>query len=192
MIRLVDLAHEAVAAVLRPGGVAIDATAGNGHDTLFLARIVGPEGLVYSFDIQAEAIDRTRRLIDDNRLANVQLHILDHAKMDEVIPPHHCGRIDAAMFNLGWLPNGDKSVVTRTESTIRSVGFALMILAPGGIMTVIAYPGHPGGDEEAKAVKEMLESLEKSEFKVEVVKPEPISAPILFKVLHCSPSLRDG
>ena len=61
-ISLVNVAHNLIKDVLHPGDIAIDATVGNGHDTLFLVEQVSPSGKVFGFDIQQAAIDSTRAI----------------------------------------------------------------------------------------------------------------------------------
>jgi len=139
-----------------PGDVVVDATAGNGSDTLFLARTVGPQGLVYAFDVQAEALASTeRRLLaepEPGSLAQVKLTLAGHETMAEVIPSDQHGRIAAAMFNLGYLPGASSPLITKPETTLAALDSALKLLRGGGILTVVVYPGHEGGLEEADAV----------------------------------------
>ena len=146
-------AHAAVAEVLRPGDLAVDATAGNGHDTRFLAERVGPEGRVHALDVQEAAVAATRQRLTGAGLAErVHLHHCGHEHLAEAVPPAHHGRVRVVMFNLGYLPAGDKARITRTETTLAGLRAAADLLAPGGRLTVVAYPGHPGGAEETEAV----------------------------------------
>ncbi len=142
-------AHEEVAAVLRPGDVAVDATAGNGHDTCFLAGRVGPAGRVVAFDIQPEALAATRQRLGEAGLADrVELFEESHAAMARRVAPG----VGAVMFNLGYLPGGDHGLITRTQETLAALESAAGLLRSGGVLTVVCYPGHSGGDEEAAAV----------------------------------------
>ncbi|MCI0666795.1 MAG: methyltransferase domain-containing protein, partial [Methylococcaceae bacterium] len=96
MMRLVERAQQIIAAVLRPGDIAIDATLGNGLDTLFLARGVGPEGIVYGFDIQPEAIEITRNNLRGAGLENrTRLVLGSHADLDRHIANEHRQRVKA-------------------------------------------------------------------------------------------------
>lgn len=165
---LTEQAHQIVGEVVLPGDVAIDATAGNGHDTVFLAGRVGATGRVYSLDIQAEAIEKTRARLLAADLANVELIQRDHAGLADLVPTQLRGSIRAIVFNLGFLPGGDKSIITRVGSTVKAIRSALDILMPGGVLTVIAYPGHPGGAEEAASVAEMLQQLDADDWSTEV------------------------
>ncbi|RKP53881.1 methyltransferase domain-containing protein [Cohnella endophytica] len=146
-----------------PGDIAVDATAGNGSDTLFLARTVGPKGTVFAFDIQAEALESTRRRLESEamqeELATVALVREGHENMSEAIPVERHGRIAAVMFNLGYLPGAESDVITHPASTLAALESALRMLRPGGIVTVVVYPGHEGGQTEADAVSSWAEAV---------------------------------
>jgi predicted methyltransferase len=182
MSRLTEVAQAEVLAVLQLGEAAIDATAGNGHDTCFLCERVGSTGRVFAFDIQTEALARTVEATGES--ANLVLIHLDHAGMRDAIPTQYHGRIGAIMFNLGYLPGGNKNVTTQTDSTVHAVSASLELLRPGGVLTVLAYTGHPGGVEEAEAVERLLERLSNTTFIAREYRSEPDSAttPRLFAV----------
>lgn len=144
--RVTEFAHLLVKRCLTSGGHAIDATVGNGYDTCFLAGLVGTEGRVDGFDIQNEAIARTREKTAG--LPQVHLHHLGHEQMGEQVPEP----VEVVMFNLGYLPSGDKSVITRPSSTLPALDAALALLKEGGLLVVVVYPGHDGGEEEAAEV----------------------------------------
>lgn len=142
-----------LAQVLGPGDVVVDATAGNGHDALFLAGLVAPGGIVHCFDIQAEALARTGALVAEaGRADMVRLHAAGHEALARVLPEADRGRVRAVVFNLGFLPGGDASVVTRPDTTLAALDAARAVLGPGGIVAVVCYTGHPGGAAEARAV----------------------------------------
>ena len=125
MIRITEIAQKQVAEVQREGDRAVDATAGNGWDTLFLARLVGPDGRVYAFDIQQAALDETAALLRKNKLLErVDLIHAGHEAMASYVKEP----VAAVMFNLGYLPGGDHSIVTRPESTLRGLAAALQLL----------------------------------------------------------------
>lgn len=160
-ISLLKLAHDAVESALEDGCIAIDATVGNGHDTLFLAQSVGENGRVYGFDVQARAIENTRdRLVKAGLWSRVTLFHSSHADMRGVLPSPLQGMVSTVMFNLGYLPGGDKSTITQGESTVMALSQACDLLKVGGILTVIAYPGHAGGDTELLALHEGLAKLD--------------------------------
>ena len=166
---LTQTAHSLVAEVLQPGEIAIDATAGNGHDTLFLAEHLGENGTVYAFDVQADAIAATTNRLSAVLRSRVRLKQLDHAEMFETIAPEHQGHIGAVMFNLGYLPGGDKTVITSVDSTLAAIRSSLELLRGGGILTVLAYPGHSGGDIETSAVESLFRELDSQNFQCEQI-----------------------
>jgi predicted methyltransferase len=169
-ISVLSFAHRCIGERLHPGDIAIDATAGTGADTAFLCTAVGAKGTVYAFDIQQEALDRAAERVGRGQEATGRLHLLleSHANMQEAIPSSDHGRVCAVMFNLGYLPGGDKQIITRPESTIPALDAALSLLKPGGIATVVLYPGHEGGREEAERVGEWAESLPEEHYQVVV------------------------
>jgi hypothetical protein len=184
-VSLVSKAHFLVKPCLYPGALAIDATVGNGYDTLFLAEQVGATGKVFGFDIQQAALDTTRSRLDRANLSEyVTLILASHALMAEKIPVPYHGKISAVMFNLGYLPCGDKTIMTLTDSTLPALNSACQLLSSRGIISVLAYPGHAGGDIETDQVKKWCEQLDRKQFTV-VVSPaadNKASAPVLITV----------
>ena len=157
------LARDALLQAVRPGDTVVDATMGNGHDTLFLAEQVGGEGRVYAFDIQEEAVESTRKLLEEHHIADrVTLFCRSHADLSEAVPPG----LSAAVFNLGWLPGGDHRITTRCASTERAVLSALDCLKPGGIVTICAYPGHEEGSRELEMLVSLLSGLSNRTYNV--------------------------
>ncbi len=152
----VQQAHEEIARLLRPGDIVIDATAGNGHDTHFLAECVCPGGRVFSLDIQPMALEKTTARLPAELTASVTLLLADHACLQQIVPEEIQGQVACVMFNLGYLPGGDKNLVTAETSTLLALGQSLDLLKAGGILSVIAYVGHPGGLKEAEQVQEFL------------------------------------
>ncbi len=175
------LGQQFVGDVLHKGCVAVDATAGNGYDTLFLANLVGEKGRVYAFDIQQSALDVTaRRLTQFGLDNNVQLIHDGHEKMDLYIN----SPVDAFMFNLGYLPGGDHDKITRSPTTTRALQIALNLLKPGGRISLVVYTGHSGAGEESRAVDEMAAKLDPRLFgvlKVAFVN-RSVSAPFLIYI----------
>ncbi len=158
-LSVLSFAHKLVSERLQHGGIAIDATMGTGTDTLFLAKTVGLKGHVYGFDIQEEALILTQQRLDQHvqsSISPVTLLLQSHADMLESIPPADHGRLSAIMFNLGYLPTSasNKEIITLTESTITALQASIELLRPRGVLTIVLYPGHSGGDVESAAVKE--------------------------------------
>lgn len=157
------LSHEYMKSTVRPGSIAVDATCGNGHDTLFLSRLVGVDGRVYGFDVQDIALKNTRqRLKQENAPDNVTLFCRGHEEMESVVAPG----VAAVMFNLGYLPGGDHGMATRHETSVRAIGAAARLLAPGGLITLCIYSGGDTGFEERGAVIRFCRSLDQRNFRV--------------------------
>ncbi len=151
MMRATEQAHLVVRHVLNPGDWAVDATAGNGHDTVFLAHCAGPTGRVFGFDVQEAAIRATSRRAEG--MPHVTLFHCGHETLCQRLPSEGRGRIAAVMFNFGYLPGGAKDLVTKPETTLDALGQAVTLLRIGGMITTVLYGGHPGGADEAAAVK---------------------------------------
>jgi len=182
---LTRMAHDALGAVLQPGNLAIDATLGNGHDSLFLARCVGASGTVLGLDVQARALQRARlRLREAGTPARCHLRLTGHEHLASEVAALGLGSPQAVTFNLGYLPGSDKSVVTRPGTTVAALTQALQLLAPGGLISLLAYRGHPGGQEEAGAVEQLLDSLDRDRFGLhrESGRQPSAQSPILYLV----------
>ena len=169
-IRVTERAQALASEVLNSGDIAIDATAGKGRDTAFLAQTMGPTGWVHSFDIQPDAINSTRNLLEVSGLINrVTLHERSHAELTESLPESHRGKITVAIFNLGYLPGSDQKIITQPESTAIALQSALAELKSGGRLICVAYTGHPGGKEESDVVQTFAESAENAGNTVEKI-----------------------
>jgi predicted methyltransferase len=165
------------------GDIVIDATAGNGHDTVFLADKVGEQGLVYAIDIQASAIELVRlRLAERELLPRVMLHHSDHKHIKQIVAPEHHGAVKCAVFNLGYLPLGDKSITTTHASSVAAIDGAASLLKPNGLITILAYVGHPGGREETQAVRVWIENHSDRFVFQELRDPANLDSPILWVV----------
>ena len=157
-------AAELIERALYPGAVAVDATLGNGHDALWLCGLVGETGRVYGFDVQAEAVERSRARLVEAGVAERTTLILDgHQNMLSYVAPESA---DAVMFNLGWLPGAAHCVTTRTDTTLQAVIAALDVLKEDGVMTVCVYPGHDEGARERDALLDWARSLDERAYDV--------------------------
>ena len=149
--------------VIEPGDTVVDATMGNGHDTLTLCQLVGENGKVYAFDVQSQAVENTRaRLQEAGVLSRAELFCLGHEHILEKVK----GPIALSAFNLGWLPGGDKSVTTHWETTKQAVEGALSLLKPLGVCVICAYPGHAEGNRERSELMELLAQLPPQQYNV--------------------------
>lgn len=184
-ISLTAQAHNIIKQHLISGDTAIDATVGNGYDCTFLARQVGKQGMVFGFDIQKQAITATQIKLENEKLAcNIKLIHDSHSKMDQHIPLQQQGKIKAIMFNLGYLPGSDKSVITQADATLTAINTSLSLLAADGILTITAYPGHSGGEIEVAQIKQWLSLFDAKHYTQQTIySSEKITAPILFVIL---------
>jgi predicted methyltransferase len=175
---------EITAQYIKQGDIVVDATAGNGNDTLALSNLVGAQGKVYAFDIQENAIEKTRKLLAESssfcyaenevsnnatkqgvqegalstiEVGNTVLISDSHDNMSAHITEK--GEVSAVVFNLGYLPSGDKSLHTMPESSILAIKEALKILKKGGIVSIVMYPGTEPGRIEKDAVFQFVKSL---------------------------------
>ena len=167
-MRLTTLAHDILRAVTPPGACTVDATAGNGHDTLFLARSVGATGYVLAVDRQAQAIAATNEAIAAARIdASVTTVVADHRHLATLIDAHCTEAPTTIMFNLGYLPGSDKTLTTSAATTLPALDAALARLNPSaGVLSVMTYRAHPGGLAEHTAVLEWRDSLPRAQFRV--------------------------
>jgi predicted methyltransferase len=166
---------------LSEGAIAIDATAGNGFDTLFLAETIGDAGLVYAVDIQENAIALVRTKLERAGISHrCRLRIDTHSNLNAIIDHSHRGLVSVAMFNLGYLPFGDKSIVTRSESTLSALEQVFSVIRSGGLISILAYRGHGGGSDEALGVENWIEQ-HAGDLKVQRFEdPNNAVSPILF------------
>lgn len=158
---------------LRPGDVVVDATMGNGHDTLFLSQCVQPGGHVHAFDVQAAALEETRKRVP---AGTSTLYLAGHETMAHRLPAELHGKIAAIMFNLGYLPGSDKSCITRTETTLAALAQAVEWIKPAGIVTLAVYPGHDGGAQESREIAKWAAGLDSRRFEVQHLRPVNRSA----------------
>lgn len=148
---------------VKTGDIVVDATVGNGHDTLFLAQLVGKAGQVYGFDIQEEALITTReRLNQQNQLKQAILIHDGHENLEKHIQPSHFGKITGAIFNLGYLPGSDKGIITKPETTIAAIEQLLKLMAPEGMLVLVIYHGHDGGREERDQLLDYCKNIDQN------------------------------
>lgn len=156
----VTLAHAYWKELVLPNDLVIDATCGNGHDTLFLAELI-PNGKLYSIDIQAEAIQSTRSKLSSEQQSKVMLIHGGHETFPSEVAPQS---VKLIVYNLGYLPGGDKSKTTMTESTLESLKNALDLIMPDGALSITCYPGHAEGKREYNEVLAFASSLSAKEW----------------------------
>lgn len=161
MIGILQLAKDRLAQNANPQGTYIDFTMGRGRDTLFLCGLA-PEGRVYAFDIQPSALDQTAVLLSQNDIHNATLILDSHDRFTDYVS----GEIDGGLFNLGFLPGGDRDVTTQRGSTVAAVKQAMQALKRGGALGVAVYPGHEEGRLEGETLQNYFAGVDKKEFDI--------------------------
>lgn len=155
-------AAELIEGALFEGACAVDATLGNGHDALWLCNLVGESGRVFGFDVQAEAVERSRARLAEAGVEDRATLILDgHQNMRSYV---NAQSADVVMFNLGWLPGAAHGVTTQTQTTLQAVNAALEVLKEEGLLTICVYPGHEEGAREREALLDWARNLDEREF----------------------------
>lgn len=163
IVNVLKITKDLMEAKVGVGHRVVDATLGKGNDTLTLARLVGEEGKVYGFDIQDLALEKTeKKLREANLHPRVKLIKDGHENIDSYVNEE----IDFIIYNLGYLPGGDKELITREDTTVISIKKALKLLKPNGLLVIAAYIGHRGGLEENQAVFTLLKNLDQKQYNV--------------------------
>ena len=162
-MRALDLVHNVVKNYVREGSLCIDATMGRGYDTSFLSALVGDSGKVIAMDIQKSALDSTRELLNARKQHNVELILDSHENMAKYAEENS---VDCIMFNLGYLPNGDHTIYTHADSTIKAINAGLNLLRSGGLMCVSIYYGGDSGYEEKDALMPFLKEIDDTKYQV--------------------------
>jgi len=159
----VAFCHHFLRERVKPGDHVVDATCGNGQDTLLLAEIVGSSGKVWGFDIQEDALERTgARVADAGFSERVTLVHAGHERLADYINEP----VQAVVFNLGYLPSGNQEIATRGATTAMALTQAAALLSSGGVILIAVYTGHDGGPEEWQTVREWGEALSPRQFNV--------------------------
>lgn len=141
--------------------IVVDATAGNGNDTLFLTKTSAKK--IFAFDIQKKAIENTKKLLITNSIeSNYELILDSHINFDNYIKDE----ITAVIFNLGYLPKGDHSITTTAETTLSTIMKFLNKLKQKGIIVIVVYWGHDEGKKEKDMLLQELSKINQKEAEV--------------------------
>ena len=174
MLKPIEMAHKMLKEIIKVNDVVVDATMGNGYDTLFLAEL-GAE--VYAFDVQEAALEATEIRLKNARIATQRLTkdrkiLLTDSSVKLILAGHEFladyvkKSVTAAIFNLGYLPKTDKSVITRAETTLKALEELTHQLVVGGRIAIMIYYGHEGGLEEKEAVINWVSALPQKDWEV--------------------------
>ena len=160
MINLLEIEKNFLIPHIKKGGVAVDFTMGNGHDTLWLSEAMGEGGKVYAFDIQPQAVQNTEALLKEKAPAeNYQLILDSHSNVLNYVHEKIC----IGMFNLGFLPGANKAITTKRDTTMEAVRAAISLLDRDGALLIAVYPGHEEGTIEGQLIEKELETLDRRE-----------------------------
>jgi len=159
MLNILEFAKSIIDQRVTSNDVCLDATLGNGHDSLYLAKRAKK---VFAFDIQLDAINSSKQLLDENKIENVKLIHDGHQNLDQYVNDE----LALGIFNLGYLPNGDKSITTKFDSTITAIEKVCQLLKINGVCIVVVYTGHEGGQEESEKVLEYVSNLNRFQYNV--------------------------
>lgn len=163
VVNTIKFVRDIISRNVKKGDICVDCTVGNGNDIEFLLDIVGEKGKVYGFDIQEIALERTGQRLKDSKLMDNSILIKDsHENIDKYIDK----KISLFIYNLGYLPKGDKDIKTNKKSTIKSLEIALKLLKGNGIILITCYTGHDGRIEEKDAIESFLINLDQCNFNV--------------------------
>lgn len=163
LTKITDINKIYIEKLVKKGDIVVDATMGNGYDTLYLAKIIGEEGFLYSFDIQKEALISTKEKLEkENLLSRTKLILDGHENMDKYINK----KINFIIFNLGYLPKGDHNIITKPHTTIEAIKKGMNLLKPNGIISIAIYSGHEGGEYEKNELYKFLTKTNQEQFNV--------------------------
>ncbi len=155
---LLDISHMLMSQYIKANDIAIDMTAGHGNDTIHLANHAKH---VIAFDIQDDAILSTQKKLDEHQLSNVTLIKDSHENF-----LNYVSSFQYVVFNLGYLPKGDKSITTTSDITLKTLDLALNHLSYDGFIQLMIYMGHPKGMEESISIKSYISQLNTNDYKV--------------------------
>lgn len=158
-----NIAHKFISENVREGDICIDATAGRGYDTAFLCGLAGESGKVIAFDIQQEAVDSTKNLLESRNFSNYEIHLESHCNMDKYAEKNS---VSCITFNLGWLPRGNHDISTHADTSIEAIKKSLDLIKDKGIISICIYYGKDTGFEEKNAVMEYLKTIDSSKYTV--------------------------
>lgn len=165
----VTMSHMILEPYVAQAKIIIDMTCGNGYDTLFLAKHMTTQAMLYAFDIQPCAVEAAKKRVEMALLS--EKHVIYQCGSHDELAANVDRPLDIVVFNLGYLPSGDHHIHTKSEITIKAVKICLNKLAINGIIMLAAYPGTPAGKIEAEAVRSFVTTLPQRAFDVSTWQP---------------------
>ena len=165
----IHLAHSYWEKLLQIGDVVIDATCGNGHDTLFISQLILNDkhvGKLIAIDTQEEAIKSTQQRLQEKLASDLLQDISFYQQCHSIFPETILkNSVKLIVYNLGYLPGSDKTHTTLNTSTCTSVEHALTLICRGGAISITCYPGHKAGQIEEEALLKLIEKLPSKEWR---------------------------
>jgi tRNA G37 N-methylase Trm5 len=155
---IIDIAHHLMRAYIAKNDIVVDMTMGNGYDTLFLANI---SKFVYAFDIQKQALESTQKRLNEYNITNTKLILDSHEHINQYVTQYKY-----VIYNLGYLPNSDKSITTTSQTTLNSLKAVLKTIEEGGIVFMVIYPGHEEGKKESDDLEDFFKTIDHRFYKV--------------------------
>lgn len=175
---------------IQEGNVIIDATVGNGHDTLFLANLIKnhKKSKLYGYDIQKKAIDATKGNLKSQGLKYTSLKCASH---EQIETDFSIQSVDLILFNLGYLPGSDKAITTTSKSTLAACQSSLKKLTANGLLIITVYPGHPQGKIEDEYLRRWIESMNSTSVKAYCYKLAKASSSPYVIIVKINPKTTD-
>ena len=160
LLNTITIAHSWVKQSVKLGDLCIDATMGRGYDTAFLCELTGAKGEVIAFDIQEEALQSTKMLLDEKGFC-AKLVLESHTQMADYAKE---GSVACIMFNFGYLPGADHAKATKPDTSVSAIKIGLTLLKKHGIMSLCVYQGGDTGFEEKRQIMDYLKTLDTKKY----------------------------
>lgn len=163
MKSMVAISHDFLKPALHKQARAIDATLGQGQDTLFFLKARAAR--IAAFEVQADVAARTMERIGSSK---VQVYLTGHEHMQESLPSDWVENTDAILFNFGYCPHENPQIQTRPKTSLEAVQQALTMLKVKGRMALVFYP-HEDWEEESALIEDFLMTLDPHVFAIQKV-----------------------
>lgn len=160
---ITEYVHQFVSSHIKKGSICVDATAGNGNDTLFLCQKTGENGKVIALDIQPKAVENTKRYLESNNIGNAKVILDSHSNMGKYV---QIESVDCILFNLGYLPGSDHGLSTKGSTTVEAIEQGLLCLKKDGVIGLCIYSGGDSGFEERDCILSYLKKLDNRKYLV--------------------------